>query len=467
MGGGLMYDLVVIGAGPAGQKAAIQGAKAGRRVLIIEEEQGVGGACVHHGTIPSKTLRETAVALSSLGRKCGGVIRCDTPPDLQIASLLARKDEVIRAHERFIAEQLGRNGVERWHGRARFASPREIDVTGVAGGVRRVEAEAIIIATGSRPRAPAKVPIDHDQVLDSDSILSMLYLPQSLTVLGGGVIACEYASIFASLGVRVTMIDRAPRPLGFLDTEIVARFVSAFERSGGTFLGDRSIESVVCDRYSGVVTKLADGTSIASEKLLCALGRVANVEGLEIGRAGLEPSTRGLIDVDAHGRTKVPHIYAAGDVIGPPSLASSAMEQGRRAACHALGIDAKGASAAIPAGIFTIPEIASVGMTKAAAVAALGGAQVGRAEFGEIARGQIAGAADGMLELIADGRGERVVGVQIVGEGATELVHVGLMAIVGALSVEAFVEQTFNFPTFAEAYRVAALDLVKRRGRPM
>jgi NAD(P) transhydrogenase len=459
------WDMIVIGSGPAGQKAAICAAKVGKRVLVIEQELGVGGACVHRGTVPSKTLRETALAITSFRRRSGHVIDIDVPESLQVASLLSRMDEVVVAHERFIDDQLARNHVERWRGKARLLSPREIEVIGVHRDVRRASANLLFVATGSRPRTPEGIPIDHEHILDSDSILSMRYLPKSLTVLGGGVIASEYASIFAALAVKVTMIDRAERPLAFLDPEISSRFVEAFERAGGTFLGGTRAAAVAYDGLYGVETTLADGRVIASEKVLCALGRVANVEGLDLAAAGLSVNAAGVIPVDDTCATVVPGVYAVGDVIGPPSLASTAMEQGRRAVCHALGIPPGGAADMSPLGVYTIPEISQVGLTEDQAKQRYGGAVVGRSRFDELTRGQIAGCKDGLLKLVCDPTGRKIVGVHIVGEGAAELVHTGQMAMLGGLEVDVFVENTFNFPTLAEGYRVAALEIVGKRAK--
>ena len=461
------FDVVVVGSGPAGHKAAIQTAKAGKTAVIIEREESIGGACVHRGTIPSKTLRETALAFSEFPKKTGRVFSVAMREDLEVASLLTRMEHVVTAHERFMTDQLRRNGTVKMHGRARFVDAHHLDVETVTGAVRRVHGDFIVIATGSRPRTPPDVPVDHDKILDSDSILSMSWLPQSLTVLGAGVIASEYASIFAALGVKVTMVDKGPRPLGFLDPEIVDRFVASFKRAGGRYLGGHRATSVKWDGVEKVVATLDDGSVVESEKLLCCLGRVANLEGLELQNAGLAPNDRGLIDVDANCRTTVPHLYAVGDVIGPPSLASSSMEQGRRAMCHALGLSLNTGADVIPAGIYTIPEMSQVGLTEAEATKKYGGALVGRAKFDELARGQISAIEDGLLKLVADPGGKRVLGVQIVGEGACELIHVGQMALLADAEVDTFVDNIFNFPTLAEAYRVAALDIAKQRKRLM
>lgn len=456
------FDMVVLGSGPAGQKAAIQAAKAGARVLVIEQSQRPGGACVHRGTIPSKTLRETAMALGVLRRRSGGVLDVTPPAELKLASLMTRLDRVITSHQAFIADQLERNGVAFWHGRARFVSPHVLEVGAVDGTRRRASATHVVIATGSRPRNPPEVPIDHDNVLDSDSILSLTYLPRSLAVVGSGVIATEYACIFASLGVQVTMIDRSPRPLAFLDEELVAELSRAFAAQGGTYLGGHAARTIAWDGVE-VTTTLDDGREVRAEKLLYCLGREANLGGLALEAAGLAPTARGLLAVDPHCRTEVPHIYAVGDVIGPPSLASTAMEQGRRAACHALGLALPASAALVPSGVYAIPELAMVGLTEAQVIERHGGAVVGRARFAEIARGQIAAIEDGLLKLVCDPAGRRVLGVHVVGEGAAELVHVGQIAMLAGWEVDAFVDNIFNFPTLGEAYRVAALDVIGRR----
>lgn len=461
------WDVVVIGSGPAGQKAAIQASKANRRVCLVEREVGVGGACVHRGTIPSKTLRETALHLCEMRKRVGRHVRIEMPHDLQLVSLMDRMESVVTAHVDYQGRQMMRNGVEQIHGRARFEDAHTVVVQGIRGDERVLQAGTIVIATGSRPRTPDNVPIDHEHVYDSDSILSMAYLPESLTVLGGGVIAAEYATIFASLGVAVTMIDRAPRPLGFLDGEILDRFVHTFEgREGCTFLGRAKFESVEWDGVKEVVTTLENGWKVRSQKLLCALGRVANVEELRIENAGLTTNARGHIEVDGDCRTAVPSIYAVGDVIGPPSLASASMEQGRRAMRSALHMDHAVDHDLLPSGIYTIPEISTVGCSEDEARTQGRSVLVGRATFRELARGQISGTQDGMLKLVVDAETQRILGCQIIGEGATELVHLAQLAMINGNDVGVFVDNIFNFPTLAEAYRVAALDVVGQANRP-
>ena len=457
------YDIVVVGSGPAGQKSAIQGAKAGKKVVLIEQEQGIGGNCVYRGTIPSKTLRETALQFERLKRSSEvfeGRLRLDLP----MTVLLHRLDEVVKAHECYMADQLSRNGVTYRHGRARLVSPHEVQLETVDGASQTLLAETIVLATGSRPRSVPEAPVDHEHVLDSDSILSMIYLPRSLTVLGGGVIACEYASTFALLGVEVTLIDRAQRPLSFMDAEIVEVFQRSIERQGGRFYVGQTVKEVAWDGVSSVVARLANGMAVKSEKMLVALGRQPNIEELNLEAAGLTLDEKGRIPVNEYGQTPVPHIFAAGDMLGrPPALASQAMEDGRRAVSHALGLPVGDSLNQVPIGIYTIPEIASIGLDEEQAAARYRGPLVGRARFTEIAKGQITGACDGLLKLIADPSGERLLGVQIVGEHATELIHLGQMALQDGATIDRFIDSIFSFPTFAEGYRVAALDILGQR----
>jgi NAD(P) transhydrogenase len=457
------FDIVVVGSGPAGQKAAIQGAKAGKRVVLIEQEQGIGGNCVYRGTIPSKTLRETALQYERLKRSSEvfeGRLRHDVP----MSVLLHRLDEVVKAHECYMANQLARNGVTYRHGRARLLSPHEVQLEAVDGACQTLLADTIVLATGSRPRSLPEIPIDHEHILDSDSILSMIYLPRSLMILGGGVIACEYAATFALLGVEVTLIDRAKRPLAFLDKEIVDLFQRSLEQQGGRFYVGQTVTGVAWDGVSSVVATLANGMAVKSEKMLVALGRQPNVEELNLEAAGITLDEKGRLPVNDYGQTVVPHIFAAGDILGrPPALASQAMEEGRRAVSHALGLPVGEFSDQVPIGIYTIPEIASIGLDEEQAGVRYRSPLVGRARFTEIAKGQITGSCDGLLKLIADPSGERLLGVQIVGEHATELIHLGQMALQNGTTIDRFIDTIFSFPTFAEAYRVAALDILGQR----
>ena len=455
------FDIVVIGSGPAGQKAAIQGAKAGKRVAVIEREPGVGGGCVYRGTIPSKTLRESALQFDR-SKRSSSTVDVHVPPNILIASLMRRVDEVVTAHGVYMEKQLTRNGISFFHGRVRFCSATLLEMLSVDGVTQLFTADTIVIATGSRPRAPVEIPIDHEHILDSDSILSMIYLPRSLTVLGGGVVASEYASIFSALGVQVTIIDRADRPLQFLDAELVKMFVQSFAQQGGRYCAGQAIKDVRWDGISQVVTTLQDGQVISSDKMLVAMGRQPNLEDLNLSATGLPLTEKGTLVVNEHCQTALPHIYGVGDLLGPPGLASTAMEQGRRAMCHALGLP-EGRSSDIPIGIYTIPEMSSIGLDEAAARARYRDVLVGRARFDEIARGQISGMSNGLLKLVADPTGVYLLGVQIIGEGATELIHVGQIALQHAATIDSFVENIFNFPTLAEGYRIAALDIAGQR----
>ena len=460
-------DFLVLGGGPSGQKAAVQAAKAGRHVVLVDRQQEVGGECVHRGTIPSKTLRESAIYFDGLRQRTDGVLGAEIPSNLKVASLMKRLKSVMKGHEAFLSDQLLRNEIDLRHGRARFLDPNSVEISEPAGRRYRLHADVIVIATGSRPRTPDSIPVDHERILDSDSILSLIYMPKSMAVLGGGVIACEFASVFATLGVEVVMIDHHSQPLGFLDSELTERFVSALERQGCEFRAETVLESVSWDGVGSVVTKLKGGEVLRTEKLLCALGRVANVKGLDLDAAGISLTQRGHVPVDGNCQTRVPHIYAVGDVIGPPALAASAMEQGRRAARHALGLEVATGPDCLPVGIYTIPELASVGMSEADAEERFGSAVIGRSNFAELARGQITGNTEGLLKLVADPTGRQVLGAQIIGEGATELIHVAQMAILGDLTVDAFIDNMLNFPTLAEAYRVAALDIVGKRPKEL
>ena len=451
------YDFVVIGSGPAGQKAAIQAAKAGRKVAVIERDRKVGGSCVHTGTIPSKSLREHA-----LRQRVRHVNLMDEP----IQSLLDGVGETVAAHDAYQSAQLERNGIALLRGRASFNGPHDLAMRCIDGSQSTVRAPIIVIATGSRPRSPANLPVDHEHVLDSDSILSLAYLPRSLLVLGGGVIASEYAATFAALGCHVTQADQLDRPLAFLDPELTSFYVEELRKNGGEYIPRAEAVSTRWDGISQVRTEFKDGRSILADKVLVALGRLANVDGLKLDAAGVALTSRGHVQVDDHLQTTAPGVYAAGDVIGPPALASVSMEQGRRAACHALGLLVPlDPVSRLPSGVYTIPEIATVGLDEQGARRHFGGAIVGRARFEEIARGQINGCQRGLLKLIADPGGRRVVGVQIAGDSATELVHIGQLGLAAELDVDAYVDNVFNFPTMAEAYRIAALDVVKQRGR--
>lgn len=458
------FDLIVIGSGPGGQKAADQAAKSGLSVAIVERERAVGGTCVHLGTIPSKTLREAALTITTLKRNAD-VFDFKLKDDMEVSTLMKRLDSVLQSYTSFISSHIGNTGGKVFLGRASFVDAHTILVTSVKGTRTVLGAKNVVIASGSRPRTPPEIPVDHEHILDSDSILSMIYLPRSLTVIGAGVIASEYASIFSLLGVKVTMIDRTPRPLMFMEPELTTKFLDNFTRNGGTYIGNVKAKSV---EWNGLQVRavLDNGEELLSDKMLVAQGRLANVEPLNLEAVKLAQGRNNVISVDENYQTSVPNIYAVGDVIGPPSLASVSMEQGRRAIRHILGKDAHQAIELVPIGIYSVPELSSVGLSEEQARERFGdNIVIGRANFEEVARGQIAGIQDGMLKMIADPQGKKLLGVHIVAEGATDLVHVGEMAILNGNDIDIFLENILNFPTLGEAYRIAALDIAAKRAK--
>lgn len=456
------FDVVVIGSGPGGQKAAVQAATAGLKVALIERERKIGGICVHQGTIPSKTLREAALTITNLKRNVDA-FDFKLKDNMEVSTLMKRLDSVLTSYTGFIGKYIKSNKIANFHGRAKLLDEKTIQISTVKGGKTTLSAKRTVIATGSRPRTPPDIAVDHENILDSDSVLSMIYLPRSLTVIGGGVIASEYASIFSLLGVSVTMFDRTPRPLNFMEPELTSKFLDHFRRNGGNYIGETQYKSVTWDGVSQVKTILDNGKEIVSDKMLVAQGRIANTESLGLEQFDLELGRNGTIPVDENYQTPIPGIYAVGDVIGPPSLASVSMEQGRRAMNHALNKDNGNKINVVPIGIYAVPELSCVGLSEEQARKEYGDdIIIGRANFDEVARGQIAGIQDGLLKMIADPQGKKILGVHIIAEGATDLVHVGEMAIINNNDVSVFLENILNFPTLGEAYRIAALNIVTK-----
>ena len=455
------FDLVCFGAGPAGQKAAIQAAKAGRRAAVIEQDLRIGGACLLTGTIPSKALREQALRFSRIHKHANAMsVQIDgTAP---LSALLSGVEGVVAAQDRYLRNQMMRNKVHLYRGRGWIDKPGIVCVESLDGSRTCLSATHIIIATGSRPRHVPNVPVDHEHILDSDSILTLSYLPRSMIVLGSGVIACEYASIFAALGTQVTLADKASEPLGFLDAQLRQSFLKAFTQAGGIYRGGVDVDSASFDGVAGVDVRLKQGDTLSGDIVLAAMGRIANIEGLGLDRLGVAMTPRGHVQVDARFATNVAGIHAAGDVIGPPALACAAANQGRQAARAALGLPSSGIPDLIPTGVYTIPEIACVGLSPAEAQRRHIPIVIGSADFAEVARAHIAGNEAGLLQLICERDSARVLGAQIVGEGATDLVHLGQAAIASGATVNFFIEQVFNFPTMTEAYRIAAFDAIKQ-----
>jgi len=456
------FDLICLGSGPAGQKAAIQAAKAGFHAAVIEREPQVGGSCLLSGTIPSKALREQALRYRRM-RGNATSLAVELRGDAPLSALLLGVESVITAQDRYLQAQLARNQVELMRGRGTLLDANRVELQRLDGTRTVVHAPRIILATGSRPRHVSSIEVDHEHILDSDSILSLPYLPRSMIVLGSGVIACEYASIFAALGCEVTLVDKAAEPLGFLDPSLRAGFLGAFQSMGGVYRAGAEIQSARFDGFSQVEVLLKGGDVLRSDIVFAAFGRVANLDGIGLERLGLGVSARGHVQVNEHFETNVAGVYAAGDAIGPPALACAAADQGRRAALAAFGLPPPPATSLVPTGVYTIPEIACVGLSPIDAAARKLDVIVGRADFGEIARAHIAGEASGFLSMVCDRDSARVLGVQILGEGATDLVHLGQAAIANSASADFFVEQIFNFPTMTEAYRIAAFDVMKQR----
>ncbi len=456
------FDLICLGSGPAGQKAAIQASKAGFRAAVVEREPQVGGSCLLSGTIPSKALREQAVRYRRM-RGSASSLAVELRGDAPLSALLHGVESVISAQDRYLQAQLARNQVALIRGRGALLDANRIEVQRLDGNRTVLHAPRILLATGSRPRHVPAIQVDHEHILDSDSVLSLPYLPRTLIVLGSGVIACEYASIFAALGCSVTLLDKASEPLGFLDAPLRAGFLAGFQSMGGRYRAAAEVTGARFDGFSQVEVSLADGDTLTADIVFAAFGRIANLDGIGLDRVKLRVSSRGHVEVNERFETNIPGIYAAGDAIGPPALACAAADQGRRAALAAFGLEPPAATSLVPTGVYTIPEIACVGLSQAQASAKKIDVIVGRADFGEVARAHIAGEAAGFLNLLCERGSGRVLGVQVLGEGATDLVHLGQAAIATGQTAEFFVEQIFNFPTMTEAYRVAAFDVMKQR----
>ena len=461
---GFDYDLVVGGAGPAGEKGAVQAAYFGKRVAIVERESEPGGAAVHTGTLPSKTLRETALYLSGYrARELYGVAVA-LEPAATLPLLTARRRAIEAAEVRAFRRNFARHGVEAVVGEARFAGPHEVVVRGSAGE-RTLTGEFVLIATGSRPHRPAGIDFADPAIHDSDEILTIEALPRSMTLLGGGVIGCEYACMFAALGVEITLVDARPEILPFLDLEIVARLKSAMAKLGVRFVQGESWTGVE-RRGERIVAKLASGVELDGEHLLFTAGRVGRTAGLGLETIGLAPDARGYLAVDARFCTPVPHVLAAGDVIGFPALASVSMEQGRVAVCHAFGFPYKQAVAAtMPYGIYTIPEVSAFGETEESCRQKGIDYVVGRALYADNPRGKIAGDVEGITKLVVDARTRRLLGVHVVGERASELVHIGQGVVHLGGTVDVFIDMVFNYPTLADSYKYAAYECLAALAR--
>jgi NAD(P) transhydrogenase len=451
------YDIIVIGSGPAGQRAAIQAAKFGKKAALVEKMEVIGGAAINTGTIPSKTMREAVLHLSGFYYQSIYGVNYRVKEQITMADLSFRAQHVIKTEIDVTRAQLSRNGIEVLNGLASFTGPNGLRVSG-GRGQADYQAEKVIIATGTKPASSPLVPFNNRNIINSDQILQMPQIPKTMIVVGGGVIGVEYTCMFATLGVRVTLIEKRPRLLEFADSEMVEALCYHLRDRRVTLRLNEEVESVEETPDNGVVANLKSKKKVAGEALLYAIGRQGNVDELNLGAAGLDADSRGRILVDADYRTKQPHIFAVGDVIGFPSLGSVSMEQGRIAAASAFGIPIHSDPAHYPYGIYTIPEISFIGKTEEQLTDAGVAYEVGIAYFREIARGQIRGDTTGRLKLIFTPDTKELLGVHIIGEGASELLHIGQAVFALKGTVEYFVDTVFNYPTLAECYKTAAFN---------
>jgi NAD(P) transhydrogenase len=457
------YDLVVIGSGPAGQRAAIQGAKSGKRVALIERREVIGGVCINTGTIPSKTMREAVLHLSGYNYQNIYGVSYRVKEKITMADLAFRVQHVIKTEIDVTQAQLARNGIEVLTGIASFKDPSTVQIESVRGN-SEVTGKKIVIATGTKPASSPRVPINARTIINSDQILDMPSIPRTLMVVGGGVIGVEYTCMFATLGVRVTLIEKRPRLLEFADSEIVEALSYHLRDHRVTMRLNEEVQSVE-ETPTGVVALLESNKKVSGDGLLYAVGRQGNVDELNLQAAGLEADSRGRIKVDENYVTSQPNIYAVGDVIGFPSLASVSMEQGRIAVAHALNKPVSSNPSYFPFGIYTIPEISFIGKTEEQLTDEDVPYEVGVGYYREIARGQIRGDTTGRLKLIFHRETLDLLGVHIIGEGASELLHIGQAVLILKGKVNYFVDTVFNYPTLAECYKAAAFNGINKLAR--
>jgi NAD(P) transhydrogenase len=458
------FDMIVLGSGPAGQRAAIQAAKTGKRVAVIEKREVVGGTCINTGTIPSKTLREAVIHLSGHSYQNIYGVNYRVKEKITMSDLAFRVQHVIRTEVDVTQAQLSRNGVEMMFGIASFTDPNTIRVQNSMGSVD-CHADNVVIATGTKPAVSPKVPMNNRNIISSDQILQLAQVPKTLVVVGGGVIGVEYACMFATLGVRVILVERRPRLLEFADAEMVEALSYHLRDRRVTMRLNEEVSSVEDMPDGTVVANLESKKKIVGDALLYAVGRQGNVDELNLPAAGIEADSRGRITVDADYRTKQPHIFAVGDVIGFPSLASVSMEQGRIAAARAYNIPVHTDPSTYPYGIYTIPEISFIGKNEEQLTDEDVPYEVGVAYYREIARGQIRGDTTGRLKVIFHRETHEVLGVHIIGEGASELLHIGQAVMAFKGKVDYFVDTVFNYPTLAECYKAAAFNGLNKLAR--
>jgi NAD(P) transhydrogenase len=455
------FDLLVIGSGPGGQKAAIAAAKLERRVGIIERPNMMGGVCLNTGTIPSKTLREAVLYLTGLDQREMYGQSYRMKDEITIADLSARTQHVVSRENDVVRSQLMRNRVTILTGTGRFAGPNTIEVDDGQGRLQSVTADKIVIATGTTPARPASVAFDERTVIDSDGIIHLERVPRSMVVAGAGVIGIEYASMFAALGSKVTVVEQRDRMLEFCDLEVVEALKYHLRDLGVTFRFGETVSSVET-RPGGAIALLRSGKKIPADTVMYSAGRQGMTDDLQLPAAGLSADARGRISVDEFFRTVVPHIYAVGDVIGFPALAATSMEQGRLAAHHACGEPVHAASTLQPIGIYSLPEISFIGRTEDQLTEECVPFEVGVSRYRELARGQIIGDSYGVLKLLVSPEDRTLLGVHVFGTGATELVHIGQAVMGCGGTIDYLVDAVFNYPTLAESYKVAALDATNK-----
>ena len=459
------FDLLVIGSGPAGQKAAVQAAKLGKTVGLIERQEVVGGVCTNTGTIPSKSLREAVLYLSGFRQRSlyGASYRLKTT--ITIEDLAFRTNHVITNEIQTVRNQMARNRVEMLFGRAEFVDPHRLRIHHATGPVEHT-ADFIVMAVGTEPARPSAIPFDGDSIIDTDGLLTLKHIPSSLVIVGGGVIGTEYASILATMGVPVTLIDKRPRLLEFVDAEIIAALQQQMKDIGVTLYHAEEVLLIKKEVDGQIHVRLKEAKPIQTSTLMYAIGRIGATTDLNLAAVGIMPDARGRVSVNENLQTSVPHIYAAGDVIGFPALASTSMQQGRHASCHAFGHPDRTDNALLPYGIYAIPEISMVGRNEEELTHAGISYGVGIARYKEIARGQLIGDENGMLKLLFHRQTREVLGVHGIGEGATELIHIGQAVMAFHGKIDYFIDTVFNYPTLAECYKVAALDGINRLPRP-
>lgn len=460
------YDLIVIGSGPSGRRGAIQAAKLGKSVLVVEGRKRVGGVSVHTGTIPSKTLRETALNLSGWRERGFYGRSYRVKKEIGSHDLSMRLGKTLEHEVDVLEHQFLRNGVHTMEGFARFLDDHRLVVTHPDGSELIVEGDRILIAVGTVPHRPDNIDFTATEILDSDEVVDIPHLPRSITVVGAGVIGIEYATIFSALDVQVTIIEPRDTFLDFIDREILDEFIHQLRDRGVSFRLGSPIASIVKDVSGKMVTTTEDGRTVRTDMLLYCAGRMGATADLGLDACGIATDNRGRVKVDAGTfQTEAPHIYATGDVIGFPSLASTSMEQGRIAACHAFGLPLPPAPAYFPYGIYAVPEISTVGMSEQEVRDKKINYECGIARMRETSRGHIMGLDQGMMKMIFSIKTRRLLGVHILGEGATELIHIGQAVMNLKGTIDYFIENTFNYPTLAEAYKIAALDAWNRMPR--